>query len=194
MKTTLLKSLTCILIMTTAAVAHGQYPAEDSHNMMIGVPSVAILDIETAGSSQTQLKAKSPSEAGHQLNFSDNNQMPDIWINYSAVKSSSKNPSRDISVSVTNGALPAGVNIKVEASSYSGNGDGDLGTPTGQLQLSPAAQPIISGIGSCYTGDGINNGHSIQYSLDLSSANGAYASLSAPNLKPVQVTYTISDD
>ncbi|MDZ7846718.1 MAG: hypothetical protein U5L96_08080 [Owenweeksia sp.] len=104
------------------------------------------------------------------------------------------NPTRDIEVVLTSGPLPAGVSLQVKADPYAGNGDGTMGTPNAGVNLTNSPQPIVTGIGSCFTGDGVNNGHNLTYTLNLSSNSGAYATLDADNSNTIQVTYTITDN
>jgi len=84
--------------------------------------------------------------------------------------------------------------LYVSASSYTGNRNGKTGTPAGKIALSGDAQDIITEIGSCYTGDGANNGHLLHYSLELNDGSSAYSSLNFDQSTTLYVTYTLSDD
>lgn len=187
-----LATLTFALMIITTAVK-AQDANDDYHDMQLDVPSVAIVDLEAAAGTTIYLGPSAPTEAGEPVNFSSQVNTG-IWLNYSSIKSSSQFPTRDIEVAITSGPLPNGVQLTVLASPYSGSGDGTMGTPTGPVTLSNAPQVLINGIGSCYTGDGVNNGHNLIYTLSLGGGAGAYAALDSDNSNTIQITYTISDN
>ncbi|MBN1821848.1 MAG: hypothetical protein JXR31_14735 [Prolixibacteraceae bacterium] len=181
----------CILTYLGGSKAYAQANKSESHNISIEIPEVALLDLETNSSSSISLSPVSPNEAGNSLDFSNafNSQ---IWVNYSSIVGSSI-PDRKVSAFVE-GAIPDGVKLSVSASSYSGNGGGKLGTPVGKVFLSEQIQDVITNIGSCYTGDGVNNGHLLTYSLELENEESGYASLNFDNSTTISITYTLSDN
>ena len=187
-----LATLTFALFVFTSAVI-AQDSDNDPHDMQLDVPSVAIVDLEAAAGTTIYMGPDAPTEAGQPVDFSTQVNTG-IWLNYSSVKSSSQFPTRDIEVAITSGPLPNGVDLTVVAGAYSGSGDGTMGNPTGPVTLTSAPQVLINGIGSCYTGDGVNNGHNLTYSLSLSGGAGSYAALDADNSNTIQITYTISDN
>lgn len=186
-----LATLTLAFVFTTAVFA--QDVDNDNHDMMLNVPSVAIVDLEAAAGTTINLGPTAPTEAGNSVDFSSQTNTG-IWLNYSSVKSTSQFPTRDIEVAITSGPLPNGVQLDVAASPYSGSGDGTMGTPTGPVTLTSAPQVLINGIGSCYTGDGVNNGHNLIYTLNLAAGTGSYAALDSDDSNTIQITYTITDN
>jgi len=89
-----------------------------------------------------------------------------IWLNYSSVVEG--NSTNSIYVSLASGNLPADVNIKLNVGQDVGAGSGKMGNPIKQVTLTNYPQAIITDIGSCYTGQGINKGHPLTYSWELS--------------------------
>ncbi|HKI87647.1 MAG TPA: hypothetical protein VKA38_01380, partial [Draconibacterium sp.] len=83
-----------------------------------------------------------------------------------------------------------GISLYLEASQYTGSGDGKLGHPAGKINLTNQPQPIITGLGSCYTGDGINNGHSLSFSMEISD----YSKIHAVDETKFTIMYTITDN
>lgn len=158
----------------------------DSHTVTIKVPEVALVDVEPAASKNVVLTYTAPTEAGLALTGATNST---LWLNYSSIKSSA-NPTRTVSVKVDQVIL--GINLKVSAAADAGGGAGTKGTPAGAaLTLTTSDQQLITGIGSCYTGDGANSGHNLTYEVDLS---GTYADLEADAAgTALTVTYTISN-
>ena len=184
MKTLAVITLTGLIFASANVFA--QDNNNDSHNISINIPEVALLDLE--GGSSITLAPTAPTEAGDALDFSnatDNS----TWVNYSSIVPSGT--TRDVTAAITSGTVPSGLVLKVTAGSYSGSGKGTTGTSAGQVTLSSTAQNVISGIGSSYTGDGQDNGHNLSYVLELTSADD-YGQLVKDNTS-ITVTYTITD-
>ncbi|MCP9767886.1 hypothetical protein EGI22_08175 [Lacihabitans sp. LS3-19] len=164
----------------------------DKHTIDIKIPEVAILDLETTGkSSAISLAAEAPKEAGNALDFT-NAVNTEIWINYSSIIGSKTEPSREVTVQITSGDVPSGMEISVEAAKDAGLGEGTVGSPAGVLSLSTSAQKIITGVGSAYTGDGAKSGHNLTYKLK--AASGAYGDIDFDQSGSITVTYTLSDN
>ena len=161
-----------------------------SHNISIVIPEVALLDLESSSTSSFTTGPSVPSEAGDALDFTEavNDQ---LWV-YSSVIGSSE-PERRVSAFIE-GTIPEGVVVSVVASPYSGEGKGKTGIPSGKVILSNTPQDIITNIGSCYTGDGIHNGHQLTYTVELDKTAGSYAKLNFDESTTVSVTYTLSDN
>lgn len=164
----------------------------DAHNVVIGIPEVALLDLESASGTTITLGPTAPTEAGLAVAFPSQNNS--IWVNYSSIVGSTTEPSRNVAVQITSGAVPAGTTLEVVAVADAGSGDGTVGTPTTAVTLSGTAQNIITGIGSAYTGDGVSKGHNLAYTLDLAAAAGSYALLDFDESSTLEITYTLSDN
>jgi len=171
---------------------YAQDDNDDVHTVTLSVPEVALLDLEASAGTGITLGPAAPTEAGLPVDFSaatDNT----IWMNYSSIVGTVVDPSRTVSVQITTGTVPAGTELTVVAAADAGNGDGTMGTPSAALTLSGTAQDIITGVGSAYTGDGVNNGHNLTYTLSLLAAGGSYATLDFTTGTALSVTYTLSD-
>lgn len=176
------------VILSLAMAAQAQTNIK-SHDVRINIPEVALLDLESSSPS-IALNLKAPNEAGNSVDFSNVNNS-ELWINYSSVTSSSL-PDRKVSAFIE-GEIPEGVKLNVSASSYTGSGAGKTGIPAGTITLTNNMQDIITQIGSCYTGDGVNNGHQLTYSLTLDEKAGSYADLSHDQSGTISVTYILTD-
>lgn len=170
--------------------ANAQDNGNDDHTVSISIPEVAILDLE--GSTSVSLSVDAPTEAGEAVDFS-NAKDSSVWINYSSIVGTSET-SRNVSAQISNNSVPNGMLLKVTAASDAGNGDGTMGTSAGTVTLTSANQTVISGIGSCYTGDGANNGHNLAYSLELDPTAGSYADINFDQDVTLTITYTISNN
>jgi len=186
-----------IVLSANAALAQND-TNEDFHTVTINIPEVALLDLESdsgknitlAGTIGTNLAGNS--EAGLPIDFSTATDAT-IWINYSSIVGSSE-PSRKVSVQITDGAVPTGLKLTVLASDDAGNGGGTMGNATAIVTLTGSPQDIITGVESAYTGDGANNGHNLTYQLDYATdAATDYASLDFDESDVLEITYTLSD-
>lgn len=167
--------------------ANAQDSNTDNHQITVVVPTVALLDLETAANKNftASFVQPTPLEAGQKIDAPANN--TDLWINYSSIISSTVT-SRKVEVKAS--ALVPGVTITVVAGASS-TGEGTLGTPTSAVTLTTADQSLITGIGSAYTGTGASNGHNLTYTF--TAPDGTYADLRADST-PITITYTLSDN
>lgn len=173
----------CLLLFSIGMKAQEGIDS-DSHIISISIPEVAILDIESESSKDIALEFVAPTEAGMGVTGSSNNS---LWLNYSSIKSK-ENTSRTVSVRLDE-TIP-GADIWLDVQPHAGNGGGSIGEPSGKIVLTTSDQFIINNIGSCYTGNGMNNGHNLVYELQVS---GSYEDLEAVSQTPLTVTYTISN-
>lgn len=190
MKTSKLFFAAFLILVSTSVFA--QDSETDSHQLTINIPDVALLDIESALSNDITLEAAGPTEAGEKLNFDETN--TDLWINYSSIVGTDH--TRKVTVQITDGDVPAGLDLTVLAGAYSGSGKGTTGTPAASaINLNnKLAADIISGIGSCYTGDGASNGHQLTYQVKESTDASAYSNLNFDNSATLTITYTLTDE
>ena len=184
--------ITFLALALGAYTANAQDTKTDKHTIDIKIPEVAILDLETTGkSSAITLEGTAPTEAGNALDFSKVSNS-ELWINYSSIIGKKTEPSREVTVQITTGDVPTGLEILVEAAKDAGKGEGTVGTPAGQLTLSTAAQSIVTGVGSAYTGNGASAGHNLTYKMQL--AKGKYGDIDFDQSGSITVTYTLSDN
>jgi hypothetical protein len=159
-----------------------------AHVVNVSIPEVFLVDIEPSNATTISLAPSAPTEAGLGLDFSGatNNS---LWLNYSSIVENATH-TRKVTVQITNGTVPSGVDLKVSAAAAAG-GTGTVGTPTGTITLSTLAQDFVTGIGSCYTGDGTSKGHNLTYSFALQAGN--YNKVYSVSTTPITVTYTITN-
>lgn len=186
-----LKQALLILTFTTIGVIasnslRAQDGSSDNHTIGIEIPEVALVDIEPSAAKNITMDFTAPTEAGDPITAPSDNS--DLWINVSSIKSTG-DPTRTVSVKLT--ALISGVDIKVTAAADAGQGAGTFGAPGSQLTLTTSDQSLVTGIGSCYTGNGASKGYNLTY--NVSSPDGNYSNLSATSATAT-VTYTISDN
>ena len=162
-----------------------------SHKINLQIPEVALINVYS--NSAISLGNSSVIEAGKPLSFEDSNN--NVWINYSSIVGSKSNASRDISIRISEGTIPAGVKLFVKVDKDMGAGAGKMGKPISTTQeLTENPLTIITDIGSAYTGAGANKGNNVQYSLKLSDEPNAYASLDSGQSSTLVINYNLTDN
>ena len=193
------KLLTFAVLGAAMVTANAQDNGTDNHKVNVMIPQIALLDIEyTGGSKDIVLSVAAPTEAGEGivLTGATNNS---LWLNYTSIVDKgvgSLNATRKVSVKISNGVVPGGLDLKVASSAASSDGKGTKGTPAGSaLTLSSTDQDIITAIGSAWTGNGGGKGHQLTYSLAESNSGNDF-NLLDNDLDNTQltITYTISEN
>ena len=184
------------VIVLSANASFAQDTNEASHTVTINIDEVALLDLEATDGTAIILKGTAPTEAGEAVTFGADATNATIWINYSSIVGSTTEPTRNVTVKITDGIIPAGLKLTVLAAADAGNGAGNVGVATSTATTLDDAtdQEIISGVGSAYTGDGANSGHKLTYELDYETdAATDYGSLDFDKSDVLTITYTLSD-
>jgi hypothetical protein len=162
-----------------------------SHKINLQIHEVALINVYS--NSAISLGNTTVVEAGNPLNFEDPNNS--VWINYSSIIGSQSQPSRDISIRISEGSIPAGVKLYVKVSEDMGAGAGTMGKANSSIQeLTDNPLTIITDIGSAYTGAGANKGNNVQYTLKLSDEPNAYANLDSDQSNTLVINYTLTDN
>ncbi|MBK8500967.1 MAG: hypothetical protein IPL46_01515 [Saprospiraceae bacterium] len=107
------------LLLAGTTMLTAQDDHDDVHNLIIKIPEVALLDLESTGDKTINLGPEGPKEAGEALDFS-NQTNSELWINYSSVIGSKSEPARDITVQITSGKLPTGILLRVKSAKDAG--------------------------------------------------------------------------
>lgn len=152
--------------------------------VLMSIPPVATLSL--AGDSLNfSIKGKGTSQV-ITPNFAGT-----TWLNYTSVVE--ENSTNLISANLTTVDLPAEVIIKLKVGMATGAGYGQKGVSVGTITLSNYPQTIITNIGTCFTGQGANMGHQLNFQWVL-HPNYDEDLLKEYNLKDLKVgvTYTIS--
>lgn len=138
--------------------------AQSSFNAPVALtlPSVGLLDVEPLG--VITLTPVAPTEAGDGLGNLASNATK--WLNFTSAVP--PNRTRRVTVQLSS-PLPTGLSIRLTTSAYQGTGAGALGVPQSPLVLTSGAQTLIQNVGGAFTGNGINNGYNLVFSVDVSN-------------------------
>jgi hypothetical protein len=178
--------LMTFLAITLSFTITGQN--SQGHSLVVSVPRIALINIEGAGSNGIGFIAKEPATAGHSISFT-NSEVSEIWLNYSSTIG--RNKIKQKVLATLSGDVPEAISLYVEAGNFLGNGKGTMGQSTGRQVLSETPVEIISHIGNCFTGKGINNGHLLTYTVELDETS--FHTLASENYQNILVIYTISE-
>jgi hypothetical protein len=150
--------------------------------------STQILDLNRTTPALPTLAFQTPTSAG--LNFTP---VEDAitFINITSVISAT-GYTKKIATTVT-GTVPAGTILTVVATAATSDGGGTKGTIVSTpVDLSIlTTQDLITGIGSCWTGDGTGRGYKLTYNWSVKPLMPSL--IAVDNNDVVKVTYTISE-
>lgn len=108
------------------------------------------------------------------------------WINFTSLVGAA-DPNMSVSVQIVSGTLPQGMDLVVEVLPYRGlSKTNQQGTPTSKVIASYTPQVIISNIGTCFTGNGRNEGFQVIYTFVIRD----YSRLSSGS-ESIYLQYTI---
>jgi hypothetical protein len=113
--------------------------------------------------------------------IADNSQ----WINYS-LEVNPAEPSSSISVSIASGNIPDGIELYMQASHYTGSGQGKMGRPSGKIRLDHVPKDLINDIGKSFTGNGRRKGHQLTLSMVITDF-----ALLQPGIYTLYIQYTL---
>uniref|UniRef100_UPI0032176F27 hypothetical protein n=1 Tax=uncultured Draconibacterium sp. TaxID=1573823 RepID=UPI0032176F27 len=167
--------------------AKAQWNSDGELEVNFRIPPIALLDIEPGINNTISFSVSTAIESGESLKI-ENASNETLWLNYSSALENNWG-SRIIIAQIVGESLPEGITLNVEASQYRGNGEGQLGQPTGKVALSKQPRTILNGVGNCFTGDGIGNGHSLTFSIEVED----YSKISSVG-ESLTILYTISDN
>ncbi|AHW61843.1 hypothetical protein SAMN05444285_10215 [Draconibacterium orientale] len=185
--------LVAVLVFGVANIVKAQDTDEASHSFGVKINPTALVDIE--GVTAFTLEPVVGTEAGAQPFSFEGVKNDAHWLNYTSVKDAD-NETRSITaeLSYEGTTLPAGMSIVLTPDAATSGGNGNKGTVNETAitldQNAEGGHTIVSGIGSCYTGNGTNAGVNLVYSLKLNENN--FGTIEADTYTAT-VTYTISD-
>ena len=119
--------ITYLFLVFIANLAFCQESNKNSHQISIGVPKVALISVSNENST-INLQGQNVTTAGTEVKFNVENNS--TWINYSSIVGSINESSRYVSLEISEGEIPDGLELSVKASKDVGKGNGQLGKPT----------------------------------------------------------------
>lgn len=147
-----------IIFMLPKVLLFGQKNSTVEMPVIISIPAIALLNFAGSDKGLTYIQGKGAEQ------IITPSTLDKTWINYSSIVDG--NSTNTISVNISSGNLPVEVVVKLNVGKDNGAGGGSVGQPTGQVTLSQYPQAIITDIGSCFTGQGIQKGHQLTYSWE----------------------------
>ena len=170
------------VLVVSISTAYSQSNS-DAHTVSISIPTIALLDIESAGSNDITLTMDAPSEAGDALAEQTDES---LWLNVTSIVGASG----PVSISASLDAALAGIDLKVVSAIYSGSGFGSWGTVGDEITLSTSSQDLVTGIKSGYTLNGPNNGFNLKYTAAAIEHND-FGDIESGDTD-ITVTYTLA--
>lgn len=170
---------------------------DERHKVGVGIPEIALLDIEANGSKDISLGIEAPRQAGNSAIFEDQ-PVDNLWLNYTSIinaNPSSLEKKRSVFVKIASGVVPGGIDLMIKANDDAQQGKGSVGLPkVAWMAINSNDQELIRNIRSGHTGNGAGKGHQLLLKLRYSNGGADYNLLDAnQNETEVVLVYTISD-
>lgn len=154
------------------------------HSITLGLPEVALLGTQS-GPVDLQLSGALAAGEAIEASISD----ATSYIQFSSVISASK---RTLYAKII-GTVPAGTYLKAMAMDPGVNASGDFGTLIAtDVTLSNVDSPLVTDIGSCYSGTAASDGYNLKYTWGLDNPGDNYADIRATESAAIIVTLTIT--
>lgn len=179
--------LALVIFLFDTQMAQAQWDNAEI-NISFSIPQITLVDIEPSLNNNIHFTITPATEVGNTAVIQQSSNVG-LWLNYSSCMSAFQS-SRSILAEISQGSFPEGIKLYVEASNYSGTGKGRTGQSTGRINITSQPKPIINNLGNCFTGDGIKNGHSLNFSLEINDFSKIH---SAENTN-FTILYTITDN
>lgn len=183
--TTIMATLLMVFVLCRHASAQLD---EETVHIGFSLPEVALMDVEYIGNGTIEFELLPSSESGGSPVFRQLTSQ-EFWINYSSALGKFS-PDRSIVAQVSGGSLPEGLELYIQATDYSGTGKGKTGASVGKVMIGSDPRPIITGIGSAFTGNGIGNGHRLNFQVDISQME----KIEAIGSHDFTIMYTLTDN
>lgn len=153
-------------------------------NVTLGVSSYSLMDTNHAPVNLT-LTTLTPGTIAQEASNSD------VFVRVSSITPGGTN--REITAKIFSGSIPAGTTLTlVSAPSTTANSGGNLGIAiTTPITLSFIDQILVSGISSCYTGAGYNDGYQLTFNWSLVDPAINYSQLVAATHQ-ITIVFTLT--
>jgi len=99
---------------------------------------------------------------------------------------------RTLSAKITAGTVPAGTQLQLIAKSPNANFVGTSGTLGSAITLDATDRPLITGIGTCYSGTGASDGYQLKFTYGIDTNPATYGALRATTGVQIVVTLTLT--
>lgn len=174
-----------LLGLTTAAMAESD---TTTHDVNLNVDEMAVLDV-TDPATDVTMTLLAPDDGGEAIADVLNSEK---WLNYTSVVPDGE--TRDITAEVAGAdAAPAGTKLDVEVLSIDGGTNaGNVVVGGGNLVTGDTvatAVTIVTGIGSCETGTGVDCGANVQFTFGVDNIDDVVSD----DDQTVTVTYTLTE-
>lgn len=176
-----------VLLFSFSTISPAQNSNKAEMSISVKIPSIALIDFIVDGN-QIITYTYSNTEPNQVEQIITPTTYDKTWLNYSSIVNNGL--TNYITVHISSGSLPADVSLNVTVGSDIGAGAGIMGTSLGKITLSTFPQNIITNIGSCYTGRGLNKGHQLTYEWENPESYNYSFNYEGGNA--IAVTYTIT--
>jgi hypothetical protein len=184
-----MKKNTRLLLLILLGVAFvnvdvkGQDTNVATNTLSLGIPEVALLK-SSSGIINLTLTQR---EAGLPIETSKADSTARLRI--SSVITSSP---RTLSAKITSGTVPTGTTLKLQVRQPNVSFVGTSGTMGAEVVLDNTDRPLVTGIGTCYSGTAASDGFPLKFTYSLDTNPATYGQLRATAGVQIVVTLTLT--
>ncbi len=170
------------MLLSTMSIQAQQWTAGD--NVTLHVPEYALIETNYA----PVALSLTTSTAGAAVASATNS---DLFVKISSITPGGTH--RQLTARISNGTVPQATILSlISASCTTTNSGGELGVPSATpIVLSNIDQPLVSLIGSCYTGTGNNDGYQMTFNWQVDNPSTNYGLIQSAT-DNITVVFTIS--
>lgn len=183
MRKIILIAISFLFLFTLPYCVHAQENNSVRNSINMSIPSLSLISFNEGEQNITQ---QTEVKGDGQVSQIISSPGEETWINYASIVE--EGFTNEITIQISSGYIPPGIQVKVLPGDYTGNGKGEVGTAAELIVLSQKPRAIIENIGSCYTGKGVNNGHKLSYIWETTDNN---KNIEDYENYSITVTYTI---
>lgn len=176
------------LFFSFSTMVHSQNNNKTEMSLHLTIPAISLLGFAENGNQIITYSYSNSAPNQIEQIITPTTTGDNTWLFYSSIVEYGL--TNYITAQISLGSLPADVSLNVLVGADAGAGAGMTGTSLGQITLSPFPQNIITNIGSCYTGRGVNKGHQLTYTWENQESFNYSYYFESGNL--IAVTFTIT--
>lgn len=182
-----MKKKIVLILYLVAPIIQAQTIDTQDIEVRVTLPEVSLISIEPENST-IYLVMENTQNAGDRVDFVSKSKQF-LWLNYTC-SLAPNSPSKNLLAQIISGSVPEGLELQLKVNEYSGSGKGQFGIPISTVSLQEYPQIIITNIGGSFTNQGINQGHQLEYQLEITN----YKRLDSEKSNTLTIVYTLTDN
>lgn len=175
--------LALLLVKGGIQIANAADTNVATSTLSLGIPEVSLLKT-SAGVINLSLLQQ---DAGKSIEASKSDSTARLLVS-SVIRSSN----RTLSAKITSGTVPTGTVLLLQAKQPNASFIGTSGTIGSAITLDGTDRPVVTNVGTCYSGTAASDGYPLKFTYALDSNTATYSSIRANSGVSIIVTLTLT--